>query len=123
MNRALNLIWLIARTYFLNQAVNRLKVKGTLIYLRFLQGVRQTLRGAIAIFVVLQLMVMGFIGCIVSGVLLIPINTETKLWIFFGLSAAFFVIPLAFLLFVFSEKLWFKMSGAQEIVNQSINKT
>ena len=119
MTKAMNLLWLVARTYLMNKAIKRLKTKGVLVYLRALQIVRMSLAGALALFLVLQLMVIGFVGAIATGVWLLPQESEIKLWILFGVFAFFFVIPFAALLFVFSDRVWFEMSGARDLVERS----
>ena len=119
MTKAINLLWLFARTYLMSKAVQRLKTKGVLVYLRALQIARMSLAGALALFFVLQLMVVGFVGAIATGVWLIPQETETKLWILFGVFAFLFVIPFVGILFALSDRVWFEMSGARELVEKS----
>ncbi len=100
-----------------NFAVSRLKNKALLVYLRTLQFARRSLLFAFILFSFFQLMILGFVGSIVTGVWMIPIDdTQVKLWIILGIFAAMFLIPILFLLIFFSEKHWYQISGAQEFV-------
>ncbi|MES3037064.1 MAG: hypothetical protein V4736_04080 [Bdellovibrionota bacterium] len=96
-----------------------LKKKGILVYLKTLQVVRKSLLTFVAIFFLLQLMVLGFAGVIVTGAMLSPLELETKLWILFGASGALFLIPLVFLMILLSDKFWFHASGAKNLLNSA----
>lgn len=115
MNLAWRLIRFALHSFFLREAEKKIRRQGVLLYLKTLRTVRLGLLGAIALFAVFQLMVLGLIGAIVTGVLLAPLETETRLWILFGGFAALFVIPFVGLLVLFSERVWFKASGARDM--------
>ncbi len=114
----MKLVWFLARTILMNQAFSHLKRRGLLVYLRALQAIRRALAGAVILFVTLQLMVFGFIGVLVTGVLLLPQELEMKLWILFAVSFAFAFLPLTLLVIVLSEKTWLKGSGASEMIGK-----
>lgn len=62
-------------------------------------------------------MVLGFVGAVVSGIWLLPVEDNTvRLWILFSTFSAFFLIPFIALLVLLSEKTWFKASGADELL-------
>jgi hypothetical protein len=93
-----------------------------LIYLKTLQAVRMGLAGSLLAFVFLQLMILGLIGSLVTAVLLSPQDLNTKLYILLAVFAAIFLIPFAFVLFIFSEQVWYKLSGAEKMVNEIKNQ-
>lgn len=107
---------MLVRAFLYKKAVRSIRKKGVLAYLRALQVLRASLAGSIALFFFLQLMLVGFVGTIVVGVFLIPQELETRLWILFGVFGVFFLLPLCILLFAFSEKVWYRMSGAEKMV-------
>jgi hypothetical protein len=109
-------LFMLIRSFLYKKAANSLRKKGILAYLKALQVLRKSLAGSIFLFLFLQLMLVGFIGSIVVGVFLIPQDLEIRLWVLFGVFAFFFVVPMVVLLFVFSEKVWYKLSGAEKMV-------
>jgi hypothetical protein len=97
-------------------AFGQIRQRALLVYLKALQAARRSLMTAMALFFVLQLMVLGFIGTLVTAIWLWPTDTETKLFTLLGIFGACFLIPLIALLFFFSERLWFKASGADQLL-------
>lgn len=118
MKHLKNFLFFLFRTFVYREAFNSVRKRGVLLYLRLVQVVRRSLLAAILIFVTLQLMVFGLVGSIIAGVFLLPHDFETRLWILFGVFGAFFLIPLIGLLIVFSEKTWYKLSGAEKMVSE-----
>ena len=111
------LLSFLLKTISYQVAFRKAKKKGILFYLKALQGVRQSLLFALILFFTFQIMVLGFIGAVVSGVWLLPIeDTGVRLWILFSVFAVLFLIPLTALIIVFSEKTWLKLSGAHELI-------
>lgn len=109
-------LFMLIRSFLYKKAARSIRKKGVLAYLRALQVIRKSLAGSIFLFVFLQLMVVGFVGSIVVGVFLIPQDLEVRLWILLGVFGVFFLLPLFVLMYVFSEKVWFKLSGAEKMV-------
>jgi hypothetical protein len=109
-------LFMLIRSFLYKKAAQSIRKKGVLAYLRALQVLRKSLAGSVLLFVFLQLMVVGFIGSIVVGVFLIPQDLEVRLWILFGVFGFFFLLPFVILLFVFSERTWYKLSGAEKMV-------
>lgn len=75
------------------QAVKQAKMKSLQLYLKALKIVKGSLQGAILLFVFLQLMVLGLIGVIVTGVFITNLEDTTKLLILFFVFAAIFDCP------------------------------
>ncbi len=99
-------------------AFEQAKKKGLLLYLKTLQAIRKSLLFAVLLFLSLQLMLMGFIGSVVFGVWLLPLEDQNlKLWILFSFFALVFTVPFVILLIAFSEKTWLKISRADELLN------
>jgi len=113
-----DLLFTLARNFLYEKAVRGVRKKGVLAYLKALQVIRAGLAGSLFLFLFLQLMVVGFVGSVVVGVFLLPQDLEVRLWILFGVFATFFVLPLIILLVVFSERVWYKMSGAEKMVSE-----
>lgn len=107
---------MLIRSFLYKKAARSIRKKGVLAYLRALQVLRASLAGSLALFLFVQLMLVGFIGSIVVGVFLIPQELETRLWILLGIFGFFFLVPLIILLFAFSEKVWYRLSGAEKMV-------
>lgn len=93
-----------------------LKKQGLLIYLKVLNGVRLGTLGFILLFVFFNLMVLSLLAFVVVGIWLMPIEQEAKLYGLLGLFGLFFIISMSTLIWAFSEKTWFKESGANEMI-------
>lgn len=116
-----NLFFLLLRSFVYKQAEKAVQKKAVLIFLKTLQVFRKTLAGSLFLFLFLQLMLVGFVGALVVGVFLLPQDTETKLWILLSVFLLFFTLPFISLLILFSEKVWFRASGAEKMVSD-LNK-
>jgi hypothetical protein len=109
-------LFMLVRSFLYKKAARSIRKKGVLTYLRALQIIRKSLAGSIFLFVFLQLMIVGLIGSIVVGVFLIPQDLEVRLWILLGVFGTFFLVPFTVLLFAFSERVWYRFSGAEKMV-------
>lgn len=110
-------------SYFLGQmayqyAFGRVKKKAILIYLKTLQAMRRSLMLSLMIFCFIQLMVFGFLGAAVTAIWLLPQDTNTKLYILLAFFAFLFFIPFIVLCYVLSERLWFRLSGAEKLLKE-----
>jgi hypothetical protein len=110
-------IFILLRSFVYKKAAKSIQKKGLLIYLKSLQVFRKTLAGSVLLFLFLQLMLVGFVGSLVAAIFLLPQDMETKLWILLGVFFTLFILPLISLLIVFSEKFWFRASGAEKMVS------
>jgi hypothetical protein len=88
-----------------------------LIYMRALQAARRSLLAAFVIYFILQLMILGFLGAVVSGLWILPLDESTRLYSIFGFCAALFILPAIGLAFAFSERFWFEASGAKKLMD------
>ena len=116
MSFVTKVLFYFLQSFLYAKAVTRVREKGILVYLKTLQVVRRSLIGAIAVFFVLQLMALGFIGTVLVGVFLCPTDTETKLWILFGVFGTMFVLASGLLAVLLSDRVWYKVSGAREMM-------
>ncbi len=98
----------------------QVKKKAILTYLKTLKIIRQSLLATILLLVSLQLMVLGLVGALVTGVWLYPTeDLQTKLWILFTLFSLIFLIPCLALILFFSEKTWLRLSGAEKLLSEN----
>ncbi len=103
-------------------ALTKAKQQGVLLYLKTLQVARRSLLAVILIFVAFQLMLFGFLGSVVSGIWLLPLeDLSLRIWILFGFFLCLFLIPFIILLYAFSEKTWMRISGADDLVKTHLN--
>jgi hypothetical protein len=115
-----DILYFVARSLFYKQAAQRAKAQGVLIYLKTLQVARLSLLGVLVVFALVQLILLGFIGALITGVWLLPQDPQMKLEILFGVFFVLFLVPLALLIFAFSEKIWYNLSGAEEMVEKNV---
>jgi hypothetical protein len=116
----LNWIWRLL-FFFIGQRakfrlLRTLKKQGVLAYLRALQGTRRALMLVVALLAVLQLMTLALAGAIVCGFLLWNADFEFKLEVLLGTCLTLFAIPALGLAVLFSQRLWYKASGAKGMV-------
>ncbi len=110
-----NFLFFILKQVFLKFAFDKAKKKAIIIYLKTLQAARKSLLFAFIIFSFFQLMIVGFVGSIATGVWLLPIDDQHfRLLILFSAFLLMFLVPISFLMFFFSEKNWYKVSGAEK---------
>ncbi len=104
------------------QAVRgKIKQRALLIYLKALQAMRRSLILVVLVFIVLQVMVLSFFGAMFAAVWLWPeIDLTTKLWILFGVCGSLFLVPCAGLCLVFSDSVWFRLSGAKQMTEDLV---
>ena len=122
MSLLLRIVWLIIGHRAKLKMVTEAKRHGVIAYLKLLQGSRHALIGLLVVGFVLQLMILSFVGVLVTGVWLLELETQTKLFVLFGVFASLFCIPAALLAYVLSERVWYKASGAEKIV-ESLHKS
>lgn len=119
MNPLVDIIFFFVRRSLYKKTLQKGKRLGLLYYLRAVQVVRKSLVLALVLFFSLQMMVMGLIGAVATGIWLIPTDHEMKLWILFGSFAGIFLLPFAILCWVLSDRTWYRLSNAQTLVQQS----
>lgn len=120
----MNLVWMLLRFivgYFLRAEEKRLiqqtQAKGLLIYLKTINGIRQTLMAALILLFAFQIVAFSFACMIGFGLWLLPWELETKLWVGFSLSTVGFIVPFLACAYLFQEKIWYKVSQAEQWVD------
>lgn len=118
-------IWMIIRFvvfYFLqsegNKMIRKTKAKSALVYLKILNKVRKSLLALMVMVFGFQIVAFSFLAMITIGLWLLPWELETKLWIGFGLASTTFVVPFAVCLYLFQEKVWYKVSQAEQMIDK-----
>lgn len=99
-------------------AFGKVKKKAVLIYLKTLQAMRRSMLIAVLTFCFLQLMILGFLGTVVTAIWLSPQDTTTKLYILLSFFAFLFFVPFIVLCVVFSQRVWFRVSGAEKLLKE-----
>ncbi len=100
------------------KAIRETKRRSVVFYLKAINGVRLSLAGLLMMFLSLQLMIMAFAGAVVTGFMLWDYDFETKIQILFGVCATLFLLPLIALCILLSQRVWFKASGAQKMIDE-----
>lgn len=114
MTWLLRLIWLLWGKQAL---VREYKRRSLAVYLRAIRTARLSLIGVLAIFLFLQLMMLSGVGALVTGFMLWSSDFQTKLEILFWIFAGAFAIPAVTLMILLSEWLWFRLSGARQMMD------
>ncbi|MBX3020735.1 MAG: hypothetical protein KF799_03595 [Bdellovibrionales bacterium] len=115
--------WILRLIFFLIgqrakiEAMREAKRYGVIAYMRALQGTRRVLILALLAFLVLQLMLISLVGALVVGFQLWNEEPHFKMQVLFGVFATLFTLPALGLCVVFSERVWYKLSGAEKMVN------
>lgn len=112
----MNWILLLIRSFGYQVIFERLRRKSVLLYLKTLQAARKSIGLLIALIFVLQMMAMGFVGAVVTGIWLMPQEAEFKVWCLFGFFGFLFLIPIIVFKIALSERLWYEKSGAKELL-------
>jgi len=73
---------------------------------------------ALLAFIFLQFMVLAGFGALVTGFMLWEADYTFKLQILFSIFLALAGLPALGLAVIFSERLWYKASGAEKLVEQ-----
>lgn len=105
-----------------NRAVSRLKMEGLKTYLKALQVARMSAVGIVTLLVALQLMCLGLLVMVAAGVYLTPLEEDARLWVIFGSGAVLFFVPFLVLAIFLSERMWYRASGAGEMVHDALEK-
>lgn len=101
-----------------HRLIQESKKKGVLIYLKVLQAVRTSIVGALIVFFALQIFIFAVVGIVLMALYLVPLENETKAWILLGLCVTIVLIVGIVLNHIFSEKTWYKHSGANQFISK-----
>lgn len=107
---------MVVRQYGKARLLSEARKRGTLTYLRTVQTVRRLLLAALIGLLVLQAMIMAAFGALVTGFMLWDADHALKLQILFGIFLGITLVPLGILVVLFSERLWYRLSGAERMV-------
>jgi hypothetical protein len=117
----LKLIWRLILMFLRHRAkmmvVAKAKKAGTLAYLRAVQGSRRALMLALAAFLLLQTMLLAGFGALVTGFMIWDTDPAFKWPLLFGIFLGMFALPALALVVLFSERLWYRASGAKKMVD------
>ena len=118
----MNLLWRLLLMLIRHQAklrfLSEAKRKGTLAYLRALQGARRALIGLVLVIVMFQVMVLAGFGALLTGFTLWEADYTFKLQILFAVFLALAGLPALGLAILCSERIWYKASGAEKMVDR-----
>ena len=117
----IDLISFFVKSFLYRRAVSKARQKGILVYLKTLQTVRKSMALFLLAFAFFQLMILGFVGVVVAGIFLYPEELQWKLWVLLTVSGCLFIGPLVFLFFLFSERVWYQVSGAEKMMSDNNN--
>lgn len=97
--------------------VGEAKRRGVAAYLHLVQGVRQALLGGLLAFLFLQTTILAGAGALATGLWLWDYDLHSKMQIAFILCLGFFVLSLLLLTALFSQRLWYRATGAEKLVD------
>lgn len=112
------ILFFVAGEYLKGQLVTRAKRKGVIAYLHALQGTRRAVVIALAAFFIFHGILLAGFGALVTGMMLLNLEQRTMLEILFSIFLAMFLLPLLALMWAMSERLWYKASGAEKMVEE-----
>jgi hypothetical protein len=119
MSLLLKLIQSILQTIFFNSAMKSLKKQKALLYLKSLQAARKGIIFAVIVFCLLQSIVLGLFGTMITLIFLYPEDDHLKILVMLGFLLVMFLFPLFVLIYLLSDRRWYKISGAEKILNDS----
>lgn len=117
MNWILKILFFFAGEYLKGQLIQRAKRKGVIAYLHALQGTRYAVMGVLGAFFVFHAILFAGFGALITGMMLLDLDTRTMLWVLFGIFSSVFFVPVLAIAIGLSERLWYKASGAEKMVD------
>lgn len=110
-------IWLGRR--YQSVSLELAKIEAATAYVKTIKNVRLAAMAAIGLMVVVTLLVVSLFCAVFSLLWILPITPFAKGLSFLIFSAALFVIALAAILIVLSQKLWMKKTKADQLVRDA----
>lgn len=123
----MNLQWLANPIlYFLEglvfkAVVRQYKRQGVLAYLRGLQAAKRGLSAVVLVLMLMQTAVIGVTGILISAVFLYTKDECLRLWLVLGIFALLGICSLLAIGYLLSDRLWYRLSGANNLVNELSN--
>lgn len=122
MNWIVKILWMIIRNRAKARLMLSMRRQGVIAYLRTLQLTRKLIALALLSFFFLQSIVLAGVGALVTGVWLLDLDPQAKLMTLFCVFTALFLFPIAGLIWLLSESLWYRVSGAKKLVEDLQSK-
>ncbi len=122
MNWILRIGWTLLKQYLMGRAVQKAKRRGVIAYIQALDGIRRALIFAFIGFLFLQTIMLAGVGALVSGVMLLDYDLHFKLQILFATFLAIFLIPILLISIALSQRVWYRVSGAEKMVNETLTE-
>ncbi|MGZ3723570.1 MAG: hypothetical protein ACXVA9_11595 [Bdellovibrionales bacterium] len=116
MSWILRIVFFFAGQYLKGEMITRAKRRGVIAYLRALQGTRHALMIAVAAFFIFHAVLLAGFGALITGMMLLDLEHKTILLVLFGIFLTMFLVPMLVLAVAFSERLWYRVSGAEKMV-------
>tara|TARA_B110001454_G_scaffold219198_1_gene251566 strand:+ start:144760 stop:145110 length:351 start_codon:yes stop_codon:yes gene_type:complete len=111
-----NVLSILLKIFEGHRLIQESKKRGVLMYLKILQAVRTSIVGALLVVFALQIFVFAVVGVVLTAIYLAPFEDDTKAWILLGLCGTIVLLVGVVLTHIFSEKTWFKHSGASQLI-------
>ncbi|MCM0605986.1 MAG: hypothetical protein KA715_07835 [Xanthomonadaceae bacterium] len=111
-------LFVLVRLFFVRESSRRLQSKGILFYLKALRALRGGVQGSLIVFHFLQTIMLSFLCAVTAEVFLAVEDQHTRLLMLLGFFSFLFVIPFIGVAALFSEKLWYRASGAEKMVEE-----
>ncbi|MGK2913029.1 MAG: hypothetical protein ACSLE5_00975 [Porticoccaceae bacterium] len=93
------------------------KRESVLAYIKFLRAMRKGVASYLLALLFLHALIIGFFGSSVVIVFLATEDPRTRLWALLAIFVAAFLVPLVAIAYLLSERVWFKLSGAEKQVD------
>ena len=84
------------------------------VYLKSLLAARGLLIAVVSVLFFAQLTVFGFMSFLAAAIWWSPFSEEIKIALVLGVSFFLFFIPFVLVIYLLSERFWFRISGAKD---------
>ena len=105
---------------WLRAPVRKLKIKAVATYLRAVDGVRKGVIGVVTLLLTLMLLITGFVAIHVGLFILFDWSLTTVGIVTLCFGAVYFIVPVAAIMYMTSEKTWMKISGGNKLVRKVV---
>jgi O-antigen ligase len=119
MSQTRILLWIL-RLLIKGSAEQKLRRQSALTLLKVAEGARLSISGLIFLFVALQVIGLSFVLSLVTAAFLLPVESDTRAWIIFGLGFSLFAVPTLGLSIALSGRLWLKSLLRQQWIARAL---
>lgn len=116
MSWAWKILWYFIKRRAKARLLWKVQRQALKIYLQTLQVTRKLIIVALLCFFVLQGIVIAGVGALVTGVWMLEMDPQTKLQILFFTFLSMLIVPIVLLCWFLSEGFWYRISGAEKLV-------